>query len=82
MDYYLNCIADCDRHVERLLEELDALGLAENTIVIMTSDHGELGGAHGMHGQGIHRVPRTEPGSTVDPAPGAPGSVPARSVEP
>jgi arylsulfatase A-like enzyme len=51
-DYYLNCIADCDRHVDRLLEELDALGLAENTIVVMTSDHGELGGAHGMTGKG------------------------------
>jgi arylsulfatase A-like enzyme len=51
-DYYLNCIADCDRHVDRILRELDELGLAENTIVIMTSDHGELGGAHQMHGKG------------------------------
>jgi len=52
LSYYLNCIADCDRHVVRLQEELDALGLTENTIVIMTSDHGELAGAHGMHGKG------------------------------
>lgn len=51
-DYYLNCIADCDRHVERILNELDDLGLADNTIVVMTSDHGELAGAHGMHGKG------------------------------
>ena len=51
-DYYLNCIADCDRHVDRLLRELDELGLADNTIVIMTSDHGELAGAHRMHGKG------------------------------
>jgi arylsulfatase len=51
-DYYLNCIADCDRHVDRILRELDELGLTENTIVIMTSDHGELGGAHQMHGKG------------------------------
>ncbi len=51
-DYYLNCIADCDRHVERILRELDELGLADNTIVVMTSDHGELGGAHQMHGKG------------------------------
>ena len=50
--YYLNCIADCDRHIERVLQELDNLGLAENTIVIVTSDHGELAGAHGMHGKG------------------------------
>lgn len=51
-NYYLNCIADCDRHVDRILRELDELGLAENTIVIMTSDHGELAGAHSMHGKG------------------------------
>ena len=51
-DYYLNCIADCDRHVARILQELDELGLTDNTIVIMTSDHGELAGAHQMHGKG------------------------------
>ena len=51
-DYYLNCIADCDRHIERILLELDELGLADNTIVVLTSDHGELAGAHQMHGKG------------------------------
>ncbi|MFW2441116.1 MAG: sulfatase-like hydrolase/transferase [Arenicellales bacterium] len=51
-DYYLNCIADSDQHVDKLLDELDQLGLADNTIVVMTSDHGELGGAHQMHGKG------------------------------
>jgi len=51
-DYYLNCITDCDRHVERVLRELDDLDLTENTIVVMTSDHGELAGAHAMHGKG------------------------------
>jgi len=51
-DYYLNCIADCDRHIDRILRELDELGLADNTIVVMTSDHGELAGAHQMNGKG------------------------------
>ena len=51
-DFYLNCIADCDRHIERVLRELDELGLTNNTIVVLTSDHGELAGAHGMHGKG------------------------------
>ena len=54
MDYYLNCVADCDRHVVRLLDEIDALGLAQDTIVVMTADHGELAGAHGMHGKGTN----------------------------
>ena len=51
-DYYLNCIADCDQHVNRVLQELDDLGIADSTIVVVTSDHGELAGAHGMHGKG------------------------------
>ena len=53
-DYYLNCISDSDQHVERVLRELDDLGLAENTVVILTSDHGELAGAHSMHGKGAN----------------------------
>src|SRR5262245_23720517 len=46
-NYYFNCLRDVDQSVERLIQELDTLGLRENTIVIFTADHGELGGAHG-----------------------------------
>jgi arylsulfatase len=51
-NYYFNCIRQTDLLVEDILDELDALGLTENTIVVMTADHGELGGAHGTHGKG------------------------------
>lgn len=51
-NYYLNCIQDVDRNVGKILDELDALGLTENTIVIYTSDHGEHSGAHGLSGKG------------------------------
>jgi arylsulfatase len=51
-NYYLNCLSDVDRHIMTLLDELEARGLASNTIVVLTSDHGELGGAHGMSGKG------------------------------
>ncbi|HWD53126.1 MAG TPA: sulfatase-like hydrolase/transferase [Acidimicrobiales bacterium] len=36
-----------DRAIERILDALDASGLAETTIVVFTSDHGDLVGAHG-----------------------------------
>jgi arylsulfatase A-like enzyme len=52
MNYYLNCIQDADRHILTVLEEVTALGMGENTIIVRTSDHGELGGSHGMHGKG------------------------------
>lgn len=51
-DFYFNSIRDCDRHVVRLLDEVKAQGLHHNTIVILTADHGELGGAHQMRGKG------------------------------
>ena len=51
-NYYLNCIRDVDRHLEELLTELDDLGIADDTVIIYTSDHGELAGAHGISGKG------------------------------
>ena len=51
-DYYINCIRNVDRSVEALLAELQALQLDQSTIVIYTSDHGEMAGAHGLRGKG------------------------------
>ena len=39
-------IAHADEHIGRLLEALDDLGIAEDTLVILTSDHGEIMYAH------------------------------------
>ena len=52
LNYYFNCIRQTDKVVEGVLDELEALGLADNTIVVMTADHGELGGSHGTQGKG------------------------------
>ncbi len=46
---YLRCIASVDDNVGRLLDTLDELGLAENTIVIYTSDQGFFLGDHGWY---------------------------------
>ena len=51
-DYYLNCLRNVDRSIEALLAELESLQLDQNTIVIFTSDHGEMAGAHGLRGKG------------------------------
>lgn len=44
---YLRCIASVDDNIGRLLDYLDEEGLAENTIVIYTSDQGFFLGDHG-----------------------------------
>ena len=51
-DYYFNCILDQDESMYALLIELKRLGLMENTIIIFTSDHGEMAGSHGLKGKG------------------------------
>ncbi|MBT5938608.1 MAG: sulfatase-like hydrolase/transferase [Rhodospirillaceae bacterium] len=50
--YYFNCIRDVDRHLGTVLDALDQSGQADNTIIIYTSDHGEIAGAHGMTQKG------------------------------
>ena len=44
---YYACVSHVDEQVGRILDKLDELGLSENTIVIFTSDHGEMLGDHG-----------------------------------
>ena len=51
-DYYINCLRNVDNSLAALLGELDLLRLSDRTSVIFTSDHGEMAGAHGLHGKG------------------------------
>lgn len=45
--YYAHCEA-MDKSIGDLLSTLDELGLAENTLLVFTSDHGEMLGSHGV----------------------------------
>lgn len=51
-DFYYNSLLSVDGQINHLLDELAQLGLDDNTIVVFTSDHGEMGGAHGLRGKG------------------------------
>ncbi len=46
---YLRCIASVDDNIGRLLDYLDETGLAENTLVIYSSDQGFYLGEHGWY---------------------------------
>lgn len=56
MDWYDGSIREMDAEIGRLLERLESLGLAENTIIAFTSDHGEEFLDHGasFHGQSVY----------------------------
>ena len=45
---YLGEITLLDTQIGRILTALDRLGLADDTVVIYTSDHGDMCGSHGM----------------------------------
>lgn len=51
-DFYFNSLRSVDAQLMRMLTELDQLGLADNTVIVFTSDHGEMGGTHGLRGKG------------------------------
>jgi len=51
-DAYDAAILYLDHELGRLLEELDRRDLRENTIIIVTSDHGESFGEHALWGHG------------------------------
>ncbi len=50
--FYLNCLRDVDRHVGVVLDALEASGMADDTVVVFTADHGEMAGSHGLRQKG------------------------------
>ena len=52
LQLYDGCVAHFDHEVGKLLEHLDHCGLADNTIVVIYSDHGMEFFEHGAWGQG------------------------------
>ena len=60
---YYGMISFVDHHVGRILEGLKQAGLAENTLIVFASDHGDMLGDHGLYlkgpmfYEGVLRVP-------------------------
>jgi arylsulfatase A-like enzyme len=75
---YYGMVREIDDWIGEILDKLDELGLSDNTLVIFTSDHGEMLGDHGMHSkmifyEGSVHIPllmrfpgRIKPGTVVD----------------
>ncbi|MFS0726656.1 sulfatase-like hydrolase/transferase [Paenibacillus sp. 1P07SE] len=47
VEAYYGLVSFVDGQVGELMAQLDASGLSENTIVVLTSDHGDFAGEHG-----------------------------------
>lgn len=76
---YFGLVELADQMMGQVLDALDRSGLAENTLVIYCSDHGEMAGEHGCWWKSnyyegsagvplIARLPGTVPANTIQPA--------------
>lgn len=66
-DYYRS-IASMDLGVGRVMDQLKQRGLAENTVVLFTSDNGYFTGEHGLKGKWLMYEPSLRvPGFLYDP---------------
>ncbi len=76
IDAYDGALAYLDAQVGRLLDDLERRGLLDSTVVVVTSDHGEEFGEHGVyeHGYSLYK-----PGVHVPLIVVAPGRTPAGS---
>ncbi len=50
--FYCYLLEDVDRNLGKVLDALWASGQRDNTVVIFTSDHGEMGSSHGLAHKG------------------------------
>lgn len=49
---YYGMISLMDKYIGSILDRLDALGFAEDTLVVFTTDHGHFFGQHGLQAKG------------------------------
>ena len=53
LDLYTKLQREVDRHIGHVLQTLESRpSVAENTVILFTSDHGEYGASHGLRGKG------------------------------
>ena len=52
MAIYYGMVSFMDDQIGRILDSLDALGIADNTVVVFTTDHGHYLGHHGLTAKG------------------------------
>jgi arylsulfatase A-like enzyme len=70
-DAYDNCLAYLDEQLGLLFPELQRRGLLDRTLVVITSDHGEGLGEHGLfdHGESLYSTELTVPLLILLPSP-------------
>ena len=71
---YYGMVSCMDKYIGEIIDHLDRLGMAENTLVIFTSDHGHYFGQHGLVAKGAFHY---DDGIRVPMIARLPGQIPA-----
>ena len=71
---YYGMVSCMDKYIGQIIDHLDKLGLAENTLVVFTSDHGHYFGQHGLIAKGAFHY---DDGLRVPMIARLPGRIPA-----
>ena len=71
---YYGMVSCMDKYIGAIVDHLDELGLAENTLVVFTSDHGHCFGQHGLIAKGAFHY---DDGLRVPMIARLPGRIPA-----
>ena len=74
---YYGMVSCMDKYIGQIIDHLDALGLAENTLVVFTSDHGHYFGQHGLIAKGAFHY---DDGIRVPMIARLPGRIPAAHI--
>jgi hypothetical protein len=69
VDRYDQEIRFTDLHIGRLFDDLKARGLWDKTVIVVTGDHGEGFGEHGVLQHGYHLYARADQGAADRPRP-------------
>jgi len=77
LDHYIRCVEDVDENIGDVLDALEKSGQKDNTIVVFTSDHGEMAGSHKLRNKGCFAY---EENMRVPLIVAAPGVTPAGST--
>lgn len=54
--YYFANVSAVDHFIGKVLDCLEELGIAGNTIIVFSSDHGEMMGSHGKRGKNVPEI--------------------------
>jgi arylsulfatase A-like enzyme len=75
---YFGAVSSIDENFGRLLDALDELNLSRDTLVVLTADHGEMLGSHGLYTKDVWH----EPSIGIPLIMRYPGVIPAGRLEP